>query len=481
MLKENDDMTDTADATTGTPVLPIVRVAILADGRMADIALPTELPLREILPAIRRLLLAGGTEEWTTSDHVPCRLTLAPVGGAPFSPDANLDTVGVVDGDLLVLQQVPSGPAAPGIVEDVADAAVIYSRSRARQWGISHLQWLARGAVLALLLTATGLAVAYRLATGEAVGLFALSAIAAAAAVVALVLSARSGSPTVEFSVAALVPIGAVFALAVPGDFGPAQIMLGAAGVAAWSMICMIFAERCVAFFTATTIVGLGVLMASAVAQVWHLPMLTLGCGVLAAALLVAVQSAQLSALLARLPLPVIPAPGDPAPSAPALRVLADLPRRVQVGEAHQTGFIAGAVVLSVLGSLAIAGRPETLGGWAWYAVIATSAATVLRARVWDNVACKAWLLAQPFLLSVGLLVLFTATGRYLAAVTVLIAMALLTVGFVIAATNPRLVEPQSYSLPMRRAVGFVAAALDSSLVPVFAYLVGLFAWVLNR
>jgi hypothetical protein len=40
---------------------------------------------------------------------------------------------------------------------------------------------------------------------------------------------------------------------------------------------------------------------------------------------------------------------------------------------------------------------------------------------------------------------------------------------------------PETYSLPLRRLLGFVAAGLDASLIPVMAYLVGLFSWVLNR
>ena len=38
-------------------VMPIVRVAILADSRLTEMALPAELPLREILPAIQRLVV----------------------------------------------------------------------------------------------------------------------------------------------------------------------------------------------------------------------------------------------------------------------------------------------------------------------------------------------------------------------------------------------------------------------------------------
>ena len=90
-------------------------------------------------------------------------------------------------------------------------------------------------------------------------------------------------------------------------------------------------------------------------------------------ALLVTIEAPQLSALWARFPLPVIPAPGDPTPSAPSSRVLADLPRRVRISDAHQTGFIAGAVLLSVIGSLAIGWRPETLSPWGWYVIAATA------------------------------------------------------------------------------------------------------------
>ena len=84
-------------------------------------------------------------------------------------------------------------------------------------------------------------------------------------------------------SIAALVPVAAVFTLAVPGEFGPAQVMLAAAGVTAWSMICMILSDRGIAFFTAATVVGAAVLAAGAVAEVWHLPIFTLGCGLVVA------------------------------------------------------------------------------------------------------------------------------------------------------------------------------------------------------
>jgi type VII secretion integral membrane protein EccD len=472
-------------------VMPIVRVAILADSRLTEMALPAELPLREILPAVERLVVPAVAEDEVESGGddgsvTPARLSLAPIGGAPFSLDASLDTVGVVDGDLLALQPVPAGLAAPGIVEDIADAAVIFSASRLKPWGSMHIQRGALAAVVGLVWAATGLAATHRVITGAPAGLFAASAIALLTAVAGV--ATRSPRAGAAFSVAALAPVAAALALAVPGRFGAAQVMLAAAGVTAWSLMSIILPRRespqqqpSIGLFTTTAVLGAGVLLVAGAESLWQLPMLSLGCGLIVVALLVTVEAPQLSALWARLPLPVIPAPGDPTPSAPSLRVLEDLPRRVRISEAHQTGFIAAGVLLSVLGSVAIASRPETLSGWSWYAVAATATAAALRARVWDSATCKSWLLAQPYLVTVVLLVFYTATTRYLAALWAVAVLAVLVLAWAVAALNPSIASPDTYSLPLRRLVGFVASGIDASLIPVLAYLVGLFSLVLNR
>ncbi|MGO9153355.1 type VII secretion integral membrane protein EccD [Mycobacterium sp.] len=478
--------------TSGT-VVPIVRVAILAESRLTEMALPAELPLREILPAVQRLVVAPSVEGASNGDShgtptdaaAAAQLSLAPIGGAPFSLDASLDTVGVVDGDLLALQPVPVGPAAPGIVEDIADAAMIFSTSRLRPWGAAHIQRGALAATIAVALLATGLGVTYRAATGALSGLVAVGAIAVFSAVAAVLTTARTPRTAMALSVAALAPIGAALALAVPGRFGPAQLMLAAAGVTAWSLIVLMLPsahrERVVGVFTTTTVVGAGILLAAAAESLWQPTIVTLGAALIVAALLVTVEAAPLSALAARFPLPVIPAPGDPTPSAPSLRVLEDLPRRVRMSDAHQSGFVAAAVLLSVSGSVAIALRPEAVSGVGWYVVAATAAASVVRARVWDSAACKAWLLAQPHLVAGALLVIYTATGRYAAALGAVLLLAALALVWLVVALNPRIAAPESYSLPVRRLLGFVAAGLDASLIPVMAYLVGLFGWILNR
>jgi type VII secretion integral membrane protein EccD len=471
---------------TSGAVMPIVRIAILTDNRLTEMALPAELPLREILPAVQRLAAPAASNGDTDTDAgAASQLSLAPIGGAPFSLDASLDTVGVVDGDLLALRPVPTGPAAPGIVEDIADAAMIFSTSRRKPWGTAHIQRGALAAAIVVTLLVTGLGVTYRAATGALTGLLAVAVIAVLVAVTGLLIASRSARAAQALSITALVPIAAVLALEVPGRFGPAQLLLAAAGATAWSLIVLIIPaperERVVGFFTAVAVVGAAVALAAGAELLWQLPILAIGCGLIVAALLVTIEAAHLSALWARFPLPVIPAPGDPTPSAPSLRVLEDLPRRVRIGDAHQSGFIAAAVLLSVLGSVAIALRPEALSVVGWYVVAATAVTAVLRARVWDSAACKAWLLAQPYLAAGVLLVLYASTGRYAAAFgAALVLIGLLSV-WIVVALNPRIASPESYSLPLRRLLGFVAAGLDASLIPVMAYLVGLFTWVLNR
>jgi type VII secretion integral membrane protein EccD len=477
---------DSLTGTTSLASMPIVRVAVLAagepgdpdapqGGRVTDMALPTELPLREILPAVRRMAMPGDSD-----DAAPAALSLAPLGGAPYSLDATLDTVGVVDGDLLALQPVPAGPPAPRIVEDIGDAAVLFSAAREKPWGEEHIRRGAGIAIIVLLLVATALATVHRAVVGGDAGLFATSGIALLAILAAFLVRAQSDRLATALSVTALAPIAAALGLAVPGEFGASQVLLAAAGVTAWSIVCIALAGRAIAVFTAATVIGVGALVAAGAAAIWQLNSVVVGSILIVLALLVTVQAAQFSALWSRLPVPVIPAPGDPTPSAPSIKVLQDLPRRVRVSDSHQTGFIAGGVLLASAGALTLA-APQDISYWAWYVVGAVALGSALRARVWDSAACKAWLLSQPILLAVSFLVVFAVDGRYAAAWWALGALAALTVVWVIAALFPRVATPDTYSLPMRRLVGFLASGVDASLIPVLAYLVGLFAWVLNR
>jgi hypothetical protein len=100
---------------------------------------------------------------------------------------------------------------------------------------------------------------------------------------------------------------------------------------------------------------------------------------------------------------------------------------------------------------------------------------------VWDSAASKAWSLAQPYLVAAALLVYYAATGRPFGALLALAVLTVLVSTWLVAALVPAVADPHTYSLPLRRLVGFVSSGLDASLIPVIAYLVGVFSWVLNR
>lgn len=459
---------------------PMVRVVVLSasegEGRLTDLALPAGLPLREIVPAVRRIVapVADDAAESTTS------LSLAPVGGAPYSLDATLDTVGVVDGDLLALQPVPVGPAAPGVIEDIADAAVIFSADREKPWGAARIQRYAGWAMVGLVAVATAVAVAQRISTGGPAGLFTVFGVVVVAAIAILATGSSQPRLSTALSLVTLAPVAAAFALVVPGPHGAAQLLLGAAAVTAWSIISIVAVGRAIAAFTATTVAGLAGVLAGAIASVWTVSATVIGCALMLFAILVVVAAPPLSTSWARFPVPNLPAPGDPTPSALPLAVLADLPRRVRLSESHQTGFVAGSVLVMTAASLVLASG-QHVSAWAWFLVGAGSTATALRARVWDSAQCKAWLLGQPYLLGVAFVVVFVAAGRYHAAWWALITVTALVAVWAIAALYPAVASADTYSLPMRRLVGFLASALDASLIPVMAYLIGLFTWVIER
>jgi len=105
-----------------------IRVAIIGDGAAADIALPTTLAIRELIPRIRATLASGRDDDELPPEDASDGLrpySLAPLGGTPFSLDATLETLNINDGEQLILRKLPPGPAAPPVVEDIADASAI--------------------------------------------------------------------------------------------------------------------------------------------------------------------------------------------------------------------------------------------------------------------------------------------------------------------------------------------------------------------
>ncbi len=131
-------------------VMPIVRVAVLAagddGGRLTEMALPSELPLREILPAVERIVRPAGGRRRRERPG-PGTAEPRPGRGSAVQPGCHARHRRCGGRGPACAASGSGRSAAPRIVEDIADAAVIFSAARQRPWGAAHI---ARYAALAL-------------------------------------------------------------------------------------------------------------------------------------------------------------------------------------------------------------------------------------------------------------------------------------------------------------------------------------------
>jgi type VII secretion integral membrane protein EccD len=91
------------------------RVTVVSGARRVDIALPSALPLADVLPQVMRFC---APEE---SPHTPAELSLAKVGGQPLAMSQTLAESGVHDGDVIELRSIGT-PNKSALVEDVRDS-----------------------------------------------------------------------------------------------------------------------------------------------------------------------------------------------------------------------------------------------------------------------------------------------------------------------------------------------------------------------
>lgn len=458
-----------------------VRVAVIGDSAVADLALPTTLAIRELIPRIRATLASGRDDDALPLPNEEDALrpySLAPLGGTPFSLDATLETLGVDDGEQLMLCKVPPGPAAPPVVEDIADAAAIHSASQFKPFKHEMLRVTAQAAVLAVGALICGLAV-YGWYLGYDV--WAASALGAVTVVfiAATVLLRRRGlvEAAGRMGVATTIPLALALAAALPGDGAAHRVFLAAAGLVAWSLLLSVITNNWVAAHTAIIAVGATVAVAAAVRIVWHLPYLTLGCGLLAVSLLSARNAPTAAAAWARFPLPNVPAPGEPTPAPPSLAELEDLPRKTAISHAYQTGLVAASVVLSVIGSVLVVWLPAAPSLLAWWLVVATATVTVLRMRIWDSAVPSLWFVASPLITTAALTVSFTATGHLFAGLAAAGALLGLTLVLIGAAA----IKPRELSIPRRRYLDLFENALLLTIFPAMLWLVGLVSLIRNR
>ncbi|SIJ22095.1 type VII secretion integral membrane protein EccD [Mycobacteroides abscessus subsp. abscessus] len=465
-----------------------IRVAIVGEQSGADIALPTGIPIRDLIPRIRTTLETGSDSppqtdgqdsnaEPLAEEVAPLRpLSLAPIGGVPFSLDVTLGNLGIRDGEELMLCELPPGPTAPPVVEDFADAAAIHSRDQFSVFTTEVFRRAVAVPALAGLAFATGFA-AYTWYQDHS--WWTLAALMLCALVPAAVtIGTRNRNPKLSAiaGVATIAPLALAVAAANTGGYGAPRVLFAAAVVAAWSLVLSV-TNRYVALHTAVLVTSIALVAVTAARILFHLPNATLGCILLLTSLLLAHNAPTAATRWAKFPLQDVPAPGDPMPKPPKLKVLEDLPRRAAMARGYQVGIIAASVVLLVIGSVLVLWLPDRPWWLSWWLVVACTLVTVLRLRVWEFTADCLWFLAAPLLVTCALAVMFTATGHTSAGQWAAAAL----VGLVAVVIGSAFLGPKSIEIPRRRYLDLAENMLLYTLIPTALVLTGVISLILNR
>ncbi|MDD7917898.1 type VII secretion integral membrane protein EccD [Actinomycetospora callitridis] len=468
-------------AGSAAPVTAASRVSVLAPRTRVDVALPPDVPLADLLPVLLDMTGESGAGArggaWT----------LAPLGQGPVDPSRTLASLGVLDGDQLVLRR-RADAAPPPLFDDVVDAVAEATPASYRAWGpglagVLGLCGLAlglAGAVLALVVAGRGPGTAGGLGTAAVAGVAALGALAAAAVCTRVVDGTAAGS---VLAVGAVALAGVAGVAAVPwGPAGPAaslattsgapQLLLGAVlagAVAAASLLALGRAGRAgvaalLGALTAAVLVALAAGIATVV-DAGDAAGIAAGAGALA--LVASALLPRTGIALARLPLPRVPASAEELADDPGVAEHADIERRADRAHAALSGLVLGcsAVTAGAVTVLALA----PVGGWrgvaGWVLAVLLTLLLALRSRTYANGVQAVALLVCALLAGAGLVVgwLLVAPPAVAMLAVPAVALAVGAGAFVLGVVVPR----RRFSPVARRAVDIAEAVGIAAVLPV--------------
>ena len=410
--------TDSRPRAAGAdPALPpsgdgtVSRVSVLAPRTRIDLALPADVAIADLVPAV--LVLAGepaGTgPAWT----------LALLGHGPADPERTLAGLGVLDGDQLVLR--PDDAAAPApLYDDVVDAVAEVAPPAYRAWTPASARRVGRVAlgaalavaVLTLVAVGRGPGTAGGAITAAVAGLGALAAVAGGATAARWFARPATGAVVAAAGVALAAVCGVAAVPVVPGGgadpvagadllagAGVAHLLLGAvlalvtaglglvsAGDAGRAGLVTLLAAAAGAGLLAVT--ALGAVVARGLAPPGGGPSaaaVAAGAGALAVLALAGLPRAGVA--LAHLPLPPVPGSAEELADDPEVADHAEIERRADRAHAALSGLVAGvgAVAAGAAGVLAAVPDPGWRGPAGGALAVLLVVLLALRSRTYAN------------------------------------------------------------------------------------------------
>ncbi|MEV5889886.1 type VII secretion integral membrane protein EccD [Nonomuraea fuscirosea] len=361
-------------------------VTVVGPRRKADLALPADIPLPNVLPSLLRALGEVGGDAASAPGW-----TLQRLGGAPMDLGQSLSTLGVLDGEILYLRP-REAVLPPALYDDVADVVATGVRGGRGVWSPKHTRIVgASGAMGLLMLGSIGLAVSGMpgLTVTIVAGLLALLLI-----VTGTLLSRAVGDSMAGALIGhAALPYGFVAGLFAPGTaagFGAPHMLAALACTALVAAVSGALISDGVPGFLGTAGVATVGGICAAVVMVWAVP--PAGVAALAMALLLAFSPLvpTLSFKLAKVPLPAMPTTAEELRGDNQRLDAPVIQERTRVAQGYATGMIA-TLALSALATQALLVLDDD-----WVSDVMTvslSLTLIMRARVFRGLGQRLWLI----------------------------------------------------------------------------------------
>jgi len=451
----------------------LCRVTIIAPHSRIDVALPVDVPVVELLPA---LLRHAGTD-LPDAGLVHGGWALQRLGETPFDASKSPTALAIRDGEMLYLR--PRQAQLPELAfDDVVDAVATASRDRSTRWQpqTTRRTGLAVGAIgLALAALVTALAGPPWAVPSVLAGGVALALVVAGAVLSRAVGDATAGTVLgyTALPFGFLAGLGAIGGDRTLGQLGAAHLLIGSAAAMLLAVLAAVSIGDSAPGFIGAALAALVATLAAFADLVSPLTGTGTAAITVCLALALTPMIPMLAFRMADLPLPFIPMNADDL-----RRDTADVPgpsvlRKTLVADRFVTGLVAGTAGLVAGSELLLAG--ETTGSAPW--LIAVVAAVVaLRARLFYGRAQRLWLLCSA-VLGVGLLAVTQAIEHGQAVQLLAVAAPLLAGAALVIAVSLNL--PGKRLSPFwGRAADIVEALLVVSLVPLALAVLGMYGYV---
>ncbi|MGP4096151.1 type VII secretion integral membrane protein EccD [Nonomuraea sp. KM90] len=363
-------------------------MTIVGPRRRADLALPADVPLPNVLPGLLRALGEVGGEAAAAPGWALQRL-----GGAPLDLGQSLGALGVLDGEILYLRP-REAIMPPAHYDDVADVVAGGVREGG-VWSAKHTRIVgAGGAVGLLVLGGFGLAMSGMsgLIVTIVAGLLALLLV-----VTGTLLSRAVGDSMAGALIGhAALPYGFVAGLFAPGGtplgFGVPHLLAALACTALVAAVAGALISDGVAGFLGTAVAATVAGICSAVVMVWPLP--PAGVAAVAIAVLLAFSPLipTLAFKLAKVPLPAMPTTAEELRSDNQRLDAAAIQERTRGAQRYATGMIAAIGLSALVAQLLLV----FADGWVPVVMMVSLSLTlIMRARVFRGLGQRIWLIGS--------------------------------------------------------------------------------------